>query len=108
MVNPACEALLHITRCPDPWGKYAARAEGHVRSRSIFVDLLLLCGTPVLAAANALVGASIVSGVAILVFGAVHHSMMTIFTTPVRPHVLYHWGCIARLRICCSSTCLDI
>jgi hypothetical protein len=56
------------------------------------VDLLLLCGAPVLVAAEALVGVSIITGVAILVYGAVYRSMMTIFTTLVRPRVLYRWG----------------
>jgi len=49
------------------------------------VDLLLLCGVPVLVAAKALLGVSFVIGVAIIVLGAVYHSMMTIFTTLVPP-----------------------
>jgi hypothetical protein len=49
------------------------------------VDVLLLCGVPVLVAAKALLGVSFVIGVAIIVLGAVYHSMMTIFTTLVRP-----------------------
>jgi hypothetical protein len=40
---------------------------------------------PVLVAAKALLGVSIVIGVTIIVLGAVYHSMMTIVTTLVRP-----------------------
>ncbi len=56
MVSPACKAPLHTTGCPEPWGRCVARAESRAGARSIFVDLLLLCGVPVLVAAKALVG----------------------------------------------------
>ena len=47
-----------------------------VRAHSIFVDLLLLCGVPVLVAADALVGVTTAMAVAVLVLHAVYHMLM--------------------------------
>ncbi len=66
-----------------------SRRRARARARSIFADLLLLCGVPALVAAKATVGVAIFIGVAILVFGAVYYSIVTIIVRPsaLRPRV---------------------
>jgi hypothetical protein len=90
------------------WGKYVVRAEGRARARSIFVDLLLLCGVPVVVAADALVGVSTAIGVAFLAYKAVDHSIMTPSTFAVRPHVLHREGEVACSAVCCSNPSLGV
>ncbi len=79
-----------------------------MRARSIFVDLLLLCGVPVLVAADALVGVSTAMGVAVLVYGAVYYSITTWTTPMVRPHMRYRGGEVACSPVCCSNPSLGV
>lgn len=53
--------------------------------RSIFADLLLLCGVPPLVAAKATVGVAVVIGVAIIVFGAFYYLLITVLVRLTRP-----------------------
>jgi hypothetical protein len=72
------------------------------------VDLLLLCGVPVLVAADALVGVSTAMGVAVLVYGAVYYSVTTYSTLMVRPQMRYRGGKVACSPVCCSNPSLGV
>lgn len=52
--------------------------------RSIFADLLLLCGVPALVAAKVTVGVAVVIGVAIILFGAFYYLLITVLVRLTR------------------------
>ena len=51
-------------------------------ARSIFADLMLLCGVPAVLAAKIMVGVALTIGVAIIVFGGVYFSVITMIARP--------------------------
>lgn len=90
----SCAALYPELFVSAVWRSlWQGSSEGSLRrcARSIFADLMLLCGVPALLAAKITVGVALTIGAAIIALGAVYFSVITIIVR----------SCPCPLRIVC-------